>query len=89
MTVAHKYILLRSEKLSTTRCPTECVFAWMMLLLNLFKMLPRVKFMNNITGADPGFFPRGGQVGQSARQTPQAFLGKVRRGVWGSSPQKK
>ena len=35
-------------------------------------------------GADPGFFPRGGQVGQSARDTRPAFGGTVRRGVWES-----
>ena len=44
--------------------------------------------MSLLAGADPGFFPRGGQVGLSARQTPQAFGGKVRRGVWGYSPKK-
>ena len=35
-------------------------------------------------GADPGFFPRGGPVGNSATKTPQASQGKVRRGVWGA-----
>ena len=40
------------------------------------------------SGADPGFFPRGGQVGQSARETPPALGGTVRRGVWGASPKK-
>ena len=43
-----------------------------------------------ITGADPGFFPRGGPVGHRhiATETPQAFQGKIRRGVWGASPKK-
>ena len=41
-----------------------------------------------LTGADPGFFPRGGPVGHSATKTPQASQGKVRRGVWGTSPKK-
>ena len=40
------------------------------------------------TGADPGFFPRGGPVGHSATKTPQASQGKVRRGVRGASPKK-
>ena len=34
------------------------------------------------SGADPGFFPRGGPVGHSATKTPQASQGKVQRGVW-------
>ena len=42
----------------------------------------------NTPGADPGFFPRGGPVGHSATKTRQASQGKVRRGVWGSSPKK-
>ena len=31
-----------------------------------------------VSGADPGFFPRGGPVGHSATKTPQASEGKVR-----------
>ena len=56
-------------------------------MLNVFKN--DVFFMfYAISGADPGFFPRGGQVGHSATKTPQASQGKVRRGVWGASPRK-
>ena len=48
------------------------------------------RFQEHHTGADPGFFPRGGPVGHRhiVTETPQASQGKVRRGVWGASPKK-
>ena len=45
-------------------------------------------YYKHMSGADPGFFPRGGPVGHNVTKTPQASQGKVRRGVWGASPKK-
>ena len=54
----------------------------------LSMLCPLVNPYIGMSGADPGFFPRGGPVGHSATKTPQASQGKVRRGVWGASPKK-
>ena len=64
--------------LRRTLLPLICIWLYIPMHTMIYDP-PAVIYAKHVTGADPGFFPRGGPAGHSAPTTPQT--GKVRRGV--------